>query len=403
MVVNPIGGVSPIRIALAGGGTGGHLFPGLALAQELRLLGAEVVGLGPGREIEAKAREWVSVPSPRRPRTPGEVLKFPFRAGRAFFHSRRVLRVHGADALVGLGGYGSLFPSIAAAAEGLPIYLLEQNAIPGRVTRLLARWARAVYSSWGSADLYLPDGARSVPLGNPIRPEVLNWTREQALWKWGLRRDTRTLLVIGGSQGAEGLNRRVLECLRATERGERYQVIHLTGPSLRPELAQAYGVAGIRARVIPFIDAIGSVYAAADLVLARAGGTTIAEISARGLPSILVPLPHSSDDHQGANARQMVMAGAAWQVEEEELTPGKWSEIVGLLLGDQERERLGAGARGRGRIDAGRQVALDILQDLGVRPEPAEEGESKGTVGKISQRGIPMRTPTPTGRLKRPA
>ena len=127
---------SPLQIALAGGGTGGHLFPGLALADEIRDLGGEVIGLGPGREIEEKAApEWLRVPSPRRPGSPGQLLRFPVRAAASFFHSRRLLRDHGVDAVVGLGGYGSFFPGLAAASQGIPLFLLEQNAISFFVQR----------------------------------------------------------------------------------------------------------------------------------------------------------------------------------------------------------------------------------------------------------------------------
>lgn len=382
MSIDCAGSTNRLRIALAGGGTGGHLFPGLALAGEIRSLGAEVVGLGPGREIERKAApDWISIPSPRRPGSPAQLIKFPLRAGGAFLHSRRVLRVHNVQGVVGLGGYGSFFPSLAAIAEGIPLFLLEQNAIPGKVTRLLARRARAVYSSWESASLHLHTLARSRTLGNPIRAEALGWTREEALWKWGFRRDLRTLLVIGGSQGARGLNRGILECLRSAPRSKPFQVIHLTGPTLQQELAQAYGVAGLRARVLPFLDAMGAAYAAADLVIARAGGTTIAEIAARGLPSVLVPFPASADGHQEANACQMESAGAGWMLEEKNLGADGWGRIVDLLLGDTERLALARGAEARGRPEAGRRIALDIIEELADREDAVD-------IHSVGQRGV---------------
>ncbi|MCZ6602912.1 MAG: UDP-N-acetylglucosamine--N-acetylmuramyl-(pentapeptide) pyrophosphoryl-undecaprenol N-acetylglucosamine transferase [Planctomycetota bacterium] len=381
---------STVRIALAGGGTGGHLFPGLALAGEIRALGVEVLGVGPGREIEKKsAPKWHPIASPRRPRSAGQFIRFPGRAAKAFLHSRKFLREQQIQAVVGLGGYGSLFPGLAAHSDGIPLYLLEQNAVPGRVTRLLARRARAVYSCWEPASLWLHTDARPLTLGNPIRSEALGWSREDANWKWGFRRDLRTLLIMGGSQGAEGLNRRILDCVQSTRAAEKYQVIHLTGPSLRGELQRAYGVAGIRARVLPFLDAIGSAYAAADLVLARAGGTTIAELAARGLPSVLVPYPWSADGHQEANARQMEAAGASWQVREEDLTPNTWFQLIRLLHDDEGRERLGRAAESRGRPDAGRRIAMDILGDMGVPEGATKPAETQSEI----ERGVTLPSP----------
>ena len=352
-----------LRIVLAGGGTGGHLFPGLALAAELQGRGVEVVGIGPGRDVEERAgREWITVPSPRLPRTPESIVRFPGDAWSAYRESADILRGRRSDAVVGLGGYGSFFPGLAAATAGIPLFLLEQNAVPGRVTRLLARAARGVYAPWDGVQGHLPKGTPVRVLGNPVREAALRWGRDEALRRWGFRSDLRTLLVMGGSQGALGLNRHVVEALRASTERKTFQVIHLAGPKMAAALKEAYGAAGIHARVLDFLGEIGAAYAAADLVLARAGGTSIAEVTARGLPSVLVPYPYAADDHQEANARQLEGAGAAWIVPEAELDAGSWRLIVSLLGDGEQRVRMAASSYALGRRGAAGEIANEIIE-----------------------------------------
>jgi UDP-N-acetylglucosamine--N-acetylmuramyl-(pentapeptide) pyrophosphoryl-undecaprenol N-acetylglucosamine transferase len=356
------------RVALAGGGTAGHLFPGLAIARALEVhAGRSTTWLfGTGRVAEARGLAGSGVrlellPAPRPPRRRAALAAFALRLGRAWFAARRRLRALAPDVLIGLGGYASVAPGLAAHSLGIPLFLLEQNALPGKAVRLLAPRARRTFVPWEETATSLGERAACDVLGNPVRAELWR-ARPEARYMLGLRPEAPTLLVMGGSQGAQAINRAVRRALpqlaSAGGRSGRAQVIHLAGDDDVARLAAAYRAAGIRAHVTPFLADMGAAYAAADLALCRAGGTTIAELAACGLPAVLVPYPHAADDHQRANARAAARQGGALVMEEAALVEGGLHGVIALLGDGARRGEM------RRSLDAtvGREAAARIAR-----------------------------------------
>jgi len=347
-----------IRIALAGGGSGGHLFPGLALADAL---GERPVLYGSERKGEA---EWVGryaerivLDSPLLPARRKDVPRFVLRLAMAVNASVREMRAWRPHLVVGLGGYASVAPGMAALLTRRPLLLLEQNAVPGKANRLLARLGGRLAASYPESLEALGGRCRrrARVVGNPVRPEILSGVREAR--RFGLSTDRPVLLVVGGSQGATGLNERVLAAAGDIA-ARSVQVLHLTGSGADGAARECWRRHGVRAFVSPFARDMGALYATADLVLSRAGGTTLAEIAATGRPSVLVPYPHHADRHQERNARVMVAAGAATLIREEELTRERIGRDVLDLIADRERlGAMGTAAAGLGVPDAADRIA----------------------------------------------
>jgi UDP-N-acetylglucosamine--N-acetylmuramyl-(pentapeptide) pyrophosphoryl-undecaprenol N-acetylglucosamine transferase len=370
-------------VLFAGGGTGGHLFPGVATAEELarRAPGRRVLLAATQRDACSRHGvvcdlETVPVHSPRTPSSPFLLPFFGARLTVATARAARVLREQRPHVVVGLGGYGSAAPVLAAWRLGIPVLLLEQNAVPGKATRFLSRFGATTAASYPGL---AARGVRGevVETGNPVRTRVL--AARPAHDELGLRPDLPVLAVVGGSLGAAGLNARVASSLEALVgatggRGDdglaRFQVIHAAGsPAQATALASDYAAARVRAAVQPFFEDMGAVWGTADAVLCRAGGTTVAELAALGRPAVFVPYPHAADDHQEANARPLADGGAATIVREEELTPDRVAAEVGPLLADAAvRARRALRTRRLGRPDAAARV-VDLVLDLAVRGE----------------------------------
>jgi len=319
-----------VRIALAGGGSGGHLFPGLALARTLLPEGGKPLLYGSGKAAET---EWVGrealpirVDAPMLPGSRKDLPGFLSRMAKAIHHSLAEMRVRRPDLVVGLGGYASVAPGVAALMSGCPLLLLEQNAVPGKANLLLSRLGGTMAATFPGSISHLNRAARARArvLGNPARPELFLGERDAA--KFGLSPARPILLVMGGSQGAQGLNCRVAAALgEFAVRG--VQILWLAGTEDEAMAREALCRAGVTGWVRAFSADMGTIYRTADLVLCRAGGTTVAELSALGRPSVLVPYPHHKDMHQEYNARALVRAGAARIIPEGELTPeriGAW-------------------------------------------------------------------------------
>lgn len=321
------------RVLLACGGTGGHLAPGIALAQRLTDAGHGCLLIVSRKVVDARMTEGYPrlsfVPGTGRgfgPGLAGKLLFFPALV-RSVWSSWRLLRSFRPDVLVCFGGFMSVGPALACRLSGVPVVVHEANRRPGKAVRLIARLARSVH---------LPEGVRlpGVPAerqhesGYPVRAEIRPMERGAARRALGLPESGRLILVVGGSQGASALTRwieaRLPDC---AARG--VHVLCLTGPSGRREDVRA-GEALIR--FLPFCDRMAEAYAAADLVIARAGAGTLAELAACRAPAVLVPLPTAADDHQTANARHFADRGAAWLAPEAEL--GIWSERIFSLLSD---------------------------------------------------------------------
>jgi len=352
------------RIVIAGGGTGGHLYPGLALADVLAARSVEVTFVGTAGGIEARVVPEAGFAlrllpgSQLRGGGPLRALVGGARALRGIAQALGLLGTLRPGLVVGVGGYASVAVVVAARLRRIPVVLLEQNVVPGAATRLLARFARCICLGFAEAAGRLPAG-RTVHTGNPVRAAVARVTPGPARAQPGL-------LVFGGSAGARRLNQATIEALRLLgSSGHAVQLMHQTGAADVESVRAAYAEAGVAARVEPFIADMGEAYAAADVVVARAGAMTCAELTAVGLPSILVPYPHAADDHQRRNAEVLVAAGAAEMILDPELDGAGLAAGLARLLDDRERRAaMAARARALGRPDAAERVAAECLRVL---------------------------------------
>lgn len=386
--------VRPV-VLLAGGGTGGHLFPGLAVAEALaaRHRSARILLADTRRDIRSDhgdsiCLERVRIDSPRRPRRAVGWPLFAVGLIGAFRRSLDTLRKTRCDVVVGLGGYGSVAPVLAARLLGVPVVLLEQNAIPGLATRTLSRFADVVAASLpGLASRGV--AGRIVETGNPVRACITKpWPAHERL---GLRPDLPVLGVLGGSLGARGLNRRLADGLPALvaevqRRGGRgFQLLHSTGHDEDTALVRdACEQLGVRHCVRTFFHEMGAVYGTADVLLCRAGGTTVAEIAAVGATAVFVPYPHHADDHQRENARLLEDHGAATVVPESELTPERLATEVAPPLADHLlRARRRRESARLARIGAADRV-VDLIDELTGAPR-ARLGAPPSTPVRISR------------------
>ena len=360
-----------MRLLVAGGGTGGHLFPGLALGEEVKTRHPrnDVLFVGSARGIEAREvpkagypLEIIDVGPLKRMGIVGFV-KGMVRLPRALWQSVRILRKFDPDVVIGVGGFSSGPVLLAAWFLRKPTAIQEQNALPGFTNRTLGWFVDAVFIAFPQAEAAFPPRKTHL-LGNPIRRAFLdNYLHTKAAT------DRLSILVTGGSQGAHALNLRVAEALEilAPQVGRKIQILHQTGIKDQQEVAARYEKlrsSGLVAEAIAFIDDMPRAYAGADLLVCRAGATTIAELTVCKKPAILVPFPFAADDHQTVNARSLVEAGAALLMAEKELTAEKLADELRSLEAD--RPRLGRMSRASGvlgRPEAAREIA-DVCVSL---------------------------------------
>lgn len=364
-----------MNVVFAGGGTGGHLFPGLALAEELRRRdpAGSVLFLCTERDaafppLARSGFEVAVLPSRNRGPLPLRLLAMAPAFARAF----RILRRRRPHIVVGLGGYGSVPPVLCARLLRVPCILLEQNVIPGRSNRFLAHVAQEVASQWEEARRHFPRRRIVRFTGNPVRASVRRTDRVGAAAELGLDPAAPTLLAMGGSQGATPLNDLLLAALPALDRAEpRIQVVHLTGPNDADRARAAYRATSLPHAVFDFLEDMALAYSAADLAFCRAGGTSLAELTARGIPTLLVPLPHATDNHQHFNASALECRGAAILLEQRSLDAARLADCIVRLLGNPERlAEMAAYTRAAAVPNAAAAVA-DRVAALARRPPPA--------------------------------
>ena len=356
------------RLLFGAGGTGGHIFPAMAVADRCRELVPECtirfVGAKGRLEEEVIPRHgydldliWISGLDGRI--SPAN-LALPFKILRSFLQARSIIRRFGPDCVICAGGFVSWPVGRAALSAGVPLLLMESNALPGKVVRMLAPRAEAVHVAFEKAVGYLP-GATVRISGNPIRASLLEPVdRVEAREFFGLDPAQPTLLAVGGSQGARSINR-ALEGIYRTLISDGVQLIWQTGRSYAGEEARGEGL--YRAR---FIHEMERAYAAADLVIGRAGAMTISELKVVGLPSILVPLPTAADDHQRVNAEAMVEAGASRMIADDRLGAMLYGTVTELLSQPEVLRGMGERARGMALTDADDTIARDLLRTAGV-------------------------------------
>ena len=323
----------PCALVMAGG-TGGHIFPGLAVAEALRAKGWRVHWLGAPESMESRlvpvrgfALELVDF-SGVRGKGLRTLLLLPLRLLRAFWQSLQVVRRVKPDVLVGLGGYITFPGAVMGVALGKPLVLHEQNSVAGMANRVLATVADRVFTAFPSVF------TKGQCVGNPLRTEFLQQT-EPAL-RFAGRSGPLRLLVVGGSLGARALNTLVPKALALIPQHQRPSVIHQSGEKQIDELRAHYAASGVSAELTPFITDTAAAFADADLVLCRAGASTVTELAAVGTAAVFVPFPFAVDDHQTHNARFLVDQGAGWLMPQGELTP----EALAAFIQNTDRAAL---------------------------------------------------------------
>lgn len=346
------------RIVIMAGGTGGHIFPGLAVARALRERGAEVRWLGADGGMETRLVPPHGIPLDTlavqgvRGKGLGTLLRAPLRLLAAVRAARAVLRRERPDAVVSFGGYAAGPGGIAAWLAGIPLLVHEQNRAAGMTNKVLARVARQVLVGFPQTF------AKETHVGNPVRAEIAAVAPPEA--REFDHAGPLRLLVLGGSQGARALNEAVPQAVAAL--GMPVEILHQAGERMLDAARQAYVDAGVPARVEPFIADMAAAYAWADLVVCRAGALTLAELCAVGVGSVLVPFPQAVDDHQTRNADFLVEHGAAVLLPQSDQLPARLREVLAPLSADAgKRLAMARAARALARPDAAQRVAEAVL------------------------------------------
>lgn len=368
------------RVLFAGGGTGGHLYPALALgaAVQAERPGTEVHFAGAQRGVEARVLPQQSVPHTLLPFQPlfrdrvWRNWKIPFSMATSFRGLAALFRRFRPDLVVGTGGYAAGPACFYGILRGKPVALQEQNSFPGMTIRLLSRYARQVHLGFPEARKYLKPGKNTqvFDLGNPIRPPDRSLDRAECRRGFGLAPEGTVVLIVGGSQGARAVNNALMTALEEVARGMMtdppagLQILWATGPTHYDALATR-----LQAVNLPWVHASGYIedmpraLAASDVAVSRAGAMATAELLAWGIPAVLVPFPAAAANHQDHNARALADAGAALYLPETQLTPERlWRDLLALTADDAQRERMTACALERARPDAAREIAHRLLE-----------------------------------------
>ena len=343
----------PCALIMAGG-TGGHIFPGLAVAEALRERGWRVHWLGAPGSMESRlvpprgfALETIDFGGVRGKGVKTLVL-LPLRLLRAFWQALQVVRRVQPDVLVGLGGYITFPGGMMGTLLGKPLVLHEQNSVAGMANKVLAGIADRVFTAFPNVF------KKAEWVGNPLRAEFLR--QPAPAQRFAGRSGPLRLLVVGGSLGAKALNDTVPQALALIPTGQRPQVVHQSGEKQIDALRANYTAAGVLAELTPFIDDTAQAFADADLIVCRAGASTVTEIAAVGAAALLVPFPHAVDDHQTTNARFLTDAGGAWVVQQNELTP----QMLASQLQSLQRNQLLAMAEKAKQMEKTHAVAAVV-------------------------------------------
>ncbi len=330
------------RLVIACGGTGGHLFPGIAVADAWTREGGEALLLISEKQIDALASEGydhlrfermpsIAMPSPISPK----MLVFLAKFVGSFFSCRRLLKQFRATAVLGMGGFTSAAPLAAGKAIGLPTFIHESNSIPGRANKLNARFARTVLVGFECCAPFFAGSRRVEVVGTPVRPSVAKKpTREEGASAFGLKPDRKTVMIMGGSQGARRINELVAGSLPAFEEAG-VQVLHISGPSEYKALKPAYAKNPDAGALVGFCREVQHAYSASDLAICRSGASSLTELAFYEKPSVLIPYPFSADDHQVTNAEIFSVPGAAELWPQDGLNEENFASRVLALLQDE--------------------------------------------------------------------
>jgi len=362
-----------MKILLSAGGTGGHLFPAIAVLEEIARITAgkvpfEIFSVGNPEKIEArvcKEKRWHFTPIPMI-----GFSGFGFKFFKFFLNTlksinicRDLIRKEGIDFGIATGAYISYPAGMALYSEKKPLFLLESNLVPGKANRLLARRASIFFATFEETKKWLPVDVRTnvKVLGTPIRKELLiSRTPKEAREKFGLEPDKQTLLVFGGSLGARSINQTIYANYKKLL-SEGIQILWQTGKNFGFEKPQAKGL-----KILDFIEDMASAYAASDLVVARSGASTIAEIAALGKPSILIPYPFSTNKHQEENARQLANSNAAIMIPDSKVDNLLIQTVISLIKNPYKLQELSQNTRKFGNPNAGFEIANEILNFMNI-------------------------------------
>jgi UDP-N-acetylglucosamine--N-acetylmuramyl-(pentapeptide) pyrophosphoryl-undecaprenol N-acetylglucosamine transferase len=365
----PIAPSSPLSVIIAGGGTGGHVFPGIAVAQEFRRRNPETailfVGTSRGLETKIVPREGfelklIEVGALKRVGMVGRIrslMKLP----KSFLVVRRLLQQVRPDVVIGVGGYASGPVVLMAALMDLPTLVAEQNALPGFTNRVLARFVRAAAVTFEETRKYF--GEKAVITGNPVRAEFFDVPPKKPFDRAD-GAEVIHLFITGGSQGARAINLAMIGALTMlAEERDRLSITHQTGEHDYDKVRATYMENGWKVEVKPFIENMVGEFARADLVITRAGATTVAELAAAGCPALMIPFPFAADDHQRKNAEAVERAGAGRMILQAELTPERLAkELLWLVRDPQQLARMADASRKLGNPEAAARVV-----DLAIR------------------------------------
>jgi UDP-N-acetylglucosamine--N-acetylmuramyl-(pentapeptide) pyrophosphoryl-undecaprenol N-acetylglucosamine transferase len=365
-----------MRFLFTGGGTGGHIYPAIAVIRALKEMVPEAeflfVGTSQGLEASILPRAGIAFHPIRarglRGKSPAVAARGLWEASQGFREARRLLKWFKPCVVVGTGGYVSGPVALASCLARVPTLLQEQNVVPGVTNRILGPLASGVAVPYEECRRYFGPRTRVMVTGNPVRPEILATTRDEGLRSLGLEPSLKTLLVLGGSRGAQALLDAALEALPRLP-GRRWQALVITGEAYHQRarvLMDQLGIKGWWAghiRLMTYLYEMEKAWASADLVMARAGAMTIAEVTALGRPSILVPSPNVAGDHQTVNARLLERKGAAVVIQEKVLGAEYLaSALTSLMWGERRLEALGQSAKAMGRPRAAHDIAQEVLR-----------------------------------------
>lgn len=373
------------RILIAGGGTGGHVFPGLAVAGALaRLADVDITFAGSPRGLEKTIvpqhgfdLELLDV-EPMKGGGPARAIRGALVAAKAMRAARVVVSRLKPLACLSVGGYAAGPAALACISSGVPVAILEPNSILGFANRVLAPFAKRAYVAWadtarvfrgGKAHLY------GVPLRAGFEPR-----------SYAPHAGPKRVLVLGGSQGAQALNERVPQALADVAKRHDMVIVHQAGRDRDVDVATAYEKAGLRSgvQVVPFLDQVAQQMATADVIVARAGAVTVAEIAAIGRASLLVPFPHAADDHQAKNAMALAELGGSVCIRQEAADASRIASELDAILGDDDRRvRMASAAREHGRPHAAEDIARDLLGLAGIAAKP--RSKANGTNGSSTR------------------
>ena len=359
-----------MRVMFAGGGTGGHIYPALAVAEEImvRLPETEILFIAGTREIENKiisnaGYPMKSIPVIGLPRKLTPVfIPFAWKLLQSIFKSRNYMRGFKPSVVMASGGYVASPPIMAARTLGVPVVILEQNSYPGITNKKLCRFADIVFLGFSDTAKYFRGKAKTIVTGNPIRRDIGSADRETSSVKFGFIPEKKTVMVCGGSQGSRAINNTFSTVVKSLADRD-IQVLWQTGNrdyNIWKSFEDPYKG---KIKIFPFIDNMAAAYGASDIVIARAGAITTAELTKCGLPAVFVPLPTAAEHHQEHNARALANAGAAIMILEQDLTPQLLEkELLAILLSEERLSAMSEASRELGKGDAAGLIAGMIIE-----------------------------------------